>query len=180
MVFTAGVNDLLRPRVDFAWLRSQLDDAFGKLTATGATVVAFTTYDTDGVLLFELMRGRFAIYNEIVRELADRHGVQVVDFWRFHEYADARLWDWDRIHMSSHGHRNMAIRVLERLGVPCTLAPVEPSGAPRAAGLARVGDNIEWFRGFAVPWIGRRVRGISTGDSLSPKYPELTLAAELP
>ena len=167
----AGANDIIRPRVDIDALVARYDDAIGKLAATGATVVLFTARDTAGAVVFDQLRGRFAIYNELVREVAERHKCVVIDFWRFNEYNDFRMWDWDRIHMSTAGHQNMAIRVLDELGVPHDLEAVDLGPAPKLdAGQQRKADRI-WFRDFAVPWIARRVRGISSGDSVSPKYP---------
>jgi hypothetical protein len=34
--------------------------------------------------------------------------------------------------------------------------------------------NARWAREHLGPWLGRRLRGVSSGDSLRPKYPELT------
>ncbi|WP_433875343.1 hypothetical protein [Sinomonas atrocyanea] len=33
--------------------------------------------------------------------------------------------------------------------------------------------NALWVREFARPWVMRRLAGRSSGDGLSPKYPEL-------
>ena len=53
-----------------------------RLAATGARIVLFTAYDPGGPDAsgpFGAFRGRFAIYNELVRQVADRHGVTLVD-----------------------------------------------------------------------------------------------------
>lgn len=167
----AGANDLIRPKVDIDALVEKYDAAIGSLAATGATVVIFTAFDTAGALIFDQLRGRFAIYNELVREVAERHGAVLVDFWRFSEYRDNRMWDWDRIHMSSAGHQNMAIAVLDRLGIAHELDAVDfgSAGEQSSSDLRR--SDLLWVRDFVVPWISRRVRGISTGDTVSPKYP---------
>jgi hypothetical protein len=33
--------------------------------------------------------------------------------------------------------------------------------------------NAQWAREYVGPWIGRRLRGVSSGDSLSPRWPQL-------
>ena len=88
------------------------------------------------------------VYNELVREVADDTGATLVDFWRMREYRDPRMWDVDRIHMSSIGHQHMAVAVLDaprRRRTPSTLDPLpelpplsrEPSGArPTSPGRA--------------------------------------------
>jgi lysophospholipase L1-like esterase len=70
----AGGNDLIRPRCDVDALAEPYDEAIGTLAATGATVGLFTAFDPGGGGPFARLRGRFAVYNERVREIADRHG----------------------------------------------------------------------------------------------------------
>ena len=43
----------------------------------------------------------------------------------------------------------------------------------RAAWLAARRMDLRWAREHAAPWVARRVRGISSGDNLDPKRPEL-------
>ena len=98
----------------------------------------------------------------------------MVDFWRMREYRDPRFWDVDRMHMGPLGHRRMASAVLDTLGVPHDLEPpvlpVEVSPARRE----RLRADAAWLRGYAGPWVHRRLTGRSSGDGLSPRYPVLT------
>ncbi|WP_229054765.1 SGNH/GDSL hydrolase family protein [Aeromicrobium sp. Leaf350] len=169
----AGANDVLRPRIDVDALVAEYDAAVGMLSQQ-AHVVMFTAYDPGEAPVFAFLRGRFAIYNELVREVAERHGATLVDFWRLREYRDDQLWDTDRMHMSSIGHQRMAIAVLDALGVTHDLEPlplVPP--APQTAAQRRAA-NVAWAREHAGPWVGRRLRGTSSGDALAPRYPTLT------
>ncbi|RYJ05379.1 MAG: SGNH/GDSL hydrolase family protein, partial [Actinomycetales bacterium] len=113
----AGANDVLRPRIDIDRLVEAYDRAVGRLHAAGAHVVMFTAYDPGGAPVFGALRGRFAVYNELVRQVAERHDATLVDFWRLRDYRDDRFWDVDRMHMSSVGHQRMAVAVLDALGV---------------------------------------------------------------
>jgi hypothetical protein len=45
--------------------------------------------------------------------------------------------------------------------------------AQAAAWFAARRVDARWAREYAVPWFGRRLRGVSSGDSLAPKRPEL-------
>lgn len=169
----AGGNDLMRPKVDLDALAERYDEAIGKLTATGATVLMWTAFDAGWSAVFGKLRGRSAIYNELVREVADRHGATLVDFWRFDEYQDLRMWDWDRLHMSTPGHQNMANRVLGTLGAPHRIA-VDSLGPDLPTDKAsRRRADLAWTRDFLVPWVGRRVRGSSSGDGVGAKRPAL-------
>lgn len=167
----AGGNDIMRPRVDIDALVARYDEAVGALAATGATVVLFTAFDPAGFPIFSTGRGRFAIYNELVREVAHRHGARVVDFWRMREYRDPRMWDVDRLHMSSAGHQRMAMAVLDELGVRHDLEPLALAEPVARSPREQRAENLAWARSHAAPWVRRRLTGTSSGDALSPRHP---------
>jgi lysophospholipase L1-like esterase len=169
----AGANDILRPAVDIDRLVKRYADAVGRLRENGATVVVWTGFDPGGSKVFALTRGRFAVYSEMVREIADEHGATLVDYWRMREFRDWRDWDAARMHMSPAGHQKMAIRVLETLGVRHAIdEPTLPDvPAPGRRDAARA--NAEWVREHAVPWVQRRLTGRSSGDDVLPKRPVL-------
>jgi len=169
----AGGNDMLRPKVDLDARVAAYDEALGRLAGTGARLLVWTAFDAGDSGVFGSLRGRFALYNELVREAADNHGATIVDFWRFHEYRDWRYWDTDRLHMGPAGHQRMAQRVLDLLGVPHTIAdPVLPE-LPVRSRREQARDNLEWARTSAVPWVHRRLTGRSSGDTVTPKRPTL-------
>ncbi len=170
----AGANDILRPKVDLDELIELYDAALGKLAATGTRLVVFTAFDPAGYPIFGSLRGRFAIYNELVRELAERHAATVVDFWRLRDYRDDRMWDVDRMHMSSAGHQRMAMAVLDALGVRHDLEALPLVEIPPLSGAERRAANVEWVREYAGPWVKRRLTGTSSGDGLRAKYPSYT------
>lgn len=169
----AGANDILRPRVDVDGLGEQLDGAVARLRATGARVLVWTPFDPGGSATYRLLRGRFALYAELVRETAARHGADVVDFWRLKEYRDWRYWDADRMHMGPAGHQRMAIEVLDVLGVAHDLEPLPLVDTPALSRREQAVENLAWLRGEALPWVQRRLTGRSSGDGLDPRHPTL-------
>ncbi|MCW2831718.1 MAG: hydrolase [Aeromicrobium sp.] len=169
----AGANDVLRPTIDIDGLVEAYDSAIGRLVDSGAHVVVFTAFDPGGSPVFGALRGRFAIYNELVRQVAELHDATLVDFWRLREYRDDRLWDVDRMHMSSAGHQRMAIAVLDQLGVEHDLNPLELDDRPLMSGRQRRAANLEWVRAHAAPWVKRRLTGKSSGDRLCARRPDL-------
>ncbi len=171
----AGGNDLLRPTVDIDAVTAVYDDAVGRLVATGATVVLFTPHDPGAAPVFRALRGRFAILAEAMRAIADRHDAVLVDYWRIRDFDDVRLWSFDRLHMSPAGHQRMAIAVLDALGVAHGLKPLPLEPVPDRSALAGHRENLAWLTGFAGPWLGRRLRGVSSGDSVTAKYPDWTV-----
>jgi len=170
----AGANDILRPQVDVDALVTAYDDALGRLAATGARLVVFTAFDPGGSATYRLLRGRFALYNELVREAADRHGATVVDFWRMREYRHWGYWDEDRMHMGPAGHQRMAVAVLDALGVQHDLTVPSPREIAVLDRRAQLRQHAEWVRTSAAPWVHRRLTGRSSGDGLDPRYAALT------
>ncbi|MGB0101707.1 MAG: SGNH/GDSL hydrolase family protein [Nocardioides sp.] len=169
----AGANDILRPKVDLDDLVDRYDAALGRLAATGARLVVFTAFDPGGSAIYRPLRGRFALYNELVRTSARSHGATVVDFWTMREYRDWRYWDEDRMHLGPPGHQRMAIEVLDALEVPHDLAALPLTDRPPLSRAERRRENIAWVRGMAIPWVHRRLTGRSSGDGLDPKRPAL-------
>lgn len=176
----AGANDVLRPRVDIDRLVDAYDQAIGRLAQRGAHVVLFTAYDPGGSPIFGALRGRFAIYNELVRGVAEKHQATLVDFWRMREYRDDRMWATDRMHMSSAGHQRMASAVLDALGLGRGRQVLELADQPVLTARQRRAANVDWARSHAGPWVKRRITGTSSGDSLSPRWPTLDRVSESP
>jgi hypothetical protein len=89
------------------------------------------------------------------------------------------MWSVDRLHMSPEGHRRVALRTAEELGVPVEaswrepLPPVERVGGAVPAWLAARRLDAEWARVYAAPWVRRRVTGVSSGDGMTAKRPNL-------
>lgn len=169
----AGANDIMRPRVDIDDLASAYDGAVEKVAATGARILLFTAFDPGHTAVHKPFRGRWALYNEAVREVADKHGATIVDYWRMREFRDWGFWGADRLHMNAAGHQRMAIRVLDRIGVTHDLAALAPVEHPELSRREERRANLAWARTHAVPWVHRRLTGRSSGDGITPKRPGL-------
>ncbi|OLT26481.1 SGNH hydrolase [Actinomadura sp. CNU-125] len=172
VTFCAGGNDILRPGADPDALAVLFDDAVRRLRSTGSRVVVFTGFDPRGLRNGRRIRGKGATYNMHLRAIADRRGCTVVDLWALRVFDDPRAWYEDRLHLSSEGHRRMALRVAEVIGLPVEddwRAPWPP--ADPADWLASRRDDLHWARAYLLPWIGRRVTRRSSGDGRDPKRP---------
>jgi lysophospholipase L1-like esterase len=186
----AGGNDLLRPRADPDALAQTFDAAIAQLRAASREVLVFTGFDPHAFPLIRLIRGKVAAYNMHLRVIAERRGCRLVDLWSMRVLGDPREWSADRLHLGPDGHRRVALRTCEVMGVTVEgdwrepLPP--PVSAPRpeavrsqaalsqaAAWFAARRVDARWAREYAVPWFGRRLRGVSSGDGLAPKRPEL-------
>jgi hypothetical protein len=56
---------------------------------------------------------------------------------------DRRFWHEDRLHLGPAGRRSNLV------------------------------EDVRWVRRHFLPWVSRRVRGVSSGDGLSPQHLEL-------
>ncbi|WP_083502252.1 SGNH/GDSL hydrolase family protein [Sphaerimonospora mesophila] len=171
----AGGNDLLRPGSDPDRMAKKLAAAVRDLRATGADVVLFTGVDPRDTPIMRRARGKFAVFYLHVRSISDLYGCRLVDQWSMQGLRDWRAWSEDRLHMNAEGHRLVAAKVLDVLGVPIAddwrkTWPPREQVDPRA----KRREDARWLREHLGPWIGRRIRGRSSGDGLDPKRPDLT------
>jgi lysophospholipase L1-like esterase len=177
-----GGNDLLRPRVSPDELAQAFDRVVTDLREAGCQVLLFTGFDTRTFPVLRLIRRRAAIFNMHLRAIAARRDCHLVDLWSMRVLTDAREWSQDRLHMTSDGHRRVALRACEVMGVPVRQDWREPlpqalvpgTRLGRSAGwLAARQMDARWASDHAAPWVSRRVRGISSGDGRQAKRPEL-------
>jgi len=182
----AGGNDLLRPGGDPDVLAAVFDAAVADLRAAGCRVLIFTGFDPCTFPVIRWIRGKVAVYNMHLRGIADRQHATVVDLWSMPVLRDPRVWSEDRLHLAAEGHRRVALRACEAVGVVPDGDWREPlpvqGGAPAPAvtgWIAARRMDARWVRQHAVPWVRRRISGVSSGDGVLPKRPQL-LAVERP
>ncbi|NYD40799.1 GDSL-type esterase/lipase family protein [Nocardioides panaciterrulae] len=168
-----GGNDFLRAGVDIDALVEAIDAAVAESVRAGAEVVLFT-HGAAASGPFRALRGRIAIFNELLREAVDAHGVVLVDNWRLREARDPRYWDSDRVHLSPAGHHRAAMHVLDALGIEHRLQPLPLPELTPPTRRERALAELAWAREFAAPWVGRRLTGRSLGDDVAPKRPTLS------
>jgi lysophospholipase L1-like esterase len=171
-----GGNDILRPKADLDALAADLEEAVARIRATGADVLMATPVDPADAPLVKATRGRAAIYTAHIWTIAGRHGAHVVNQWGMRALRDWRMWSEDRIHMTSEGHRRVALAALEALGrsVPDAdwATPLEP--APPVSRREALQANAQWAKEYVGPWVQRRITGRSSGDLRHAKRPQVT------
>ncbi|PJI93985.1 SGNH/GDSL hydrolase family protein [Luteimicrobium subarcticum] len=172
----AGGNDILRPHTDVDALAAHLEDAVVRLRATGADVLLATGFDSADSPLVAMTRPRVGVFNAHLWSIARRHGAHVLDLWGMRALHDWRVWSSDRIHLNDDGHRRVADAAMVALGQRPTDAgwDVPLDVLPPAPFSERARENARWAREFVGPWVGRRVRGRSSGDGRAAKYPTFT------
>jgi lysophospholipase L1-like esterase len=163
-----GGNDLMSLRVDPDALAAKLETGIARLRAAGSDVLLATGFDP-GLTPFRFLqafRGRAAVFSANLSSIAQRHGCIAMDLWGISVFRDPSHWSADRIHPSTRGHLVLASVAAAALGIPGSPEPIALPSAP---------DGLPtgvWLRRHVLPWVGRRVRGISSGDGRGPKIPE--------
>lgn len=176
--FYAGGNDILTARVNMAAVMDLYAATVDRLGQSGAQLILFTAYDATRGPILEPVRRRIAFYNKTVRDIARDRNAVLIDHDRLTQFADRRLWSFDRIHMSRPGHKVMAGAVLAELGIPHTLKLPDFPPFERRPVLQAARDESRWIRREVVPLIQRRVSGVREGDTLTAKWPELIRPAD--
>ena len=172
ITLSAGGNDMLFRGSDPDKLAAKLDAGMDLLSSAGATVILFTGPDWGGTPVLGRNRAKVAIFNENVRTIAKRYDAVIADLWGLKQLKDPRMWDPDRVHLSPLGHHTVAMTVLESLNVPHTLQPLQPKDLPESSWRqARAGD-LNWARGYLLPWALQHLRPRPAGEELRPKRPD--------
>ena len=169
-----GLNDILRPRIDFDQVVGDLEHMVSAFASRGATVLGVTFPDAARIMpAARPARRRVNALNLAVRGIADRHGMLIADLER-HGVVDRRLWSVDRLHATSSGHARLAAAMEQVLG----LEPDEDPWAPLrpqhpVARVKQFGTVFLCISPNLAPCFVRRIRGRSSGDGLAPKRPAL-------
>lgn len=170
--FFAGGNDILRLRSDMGDLMARYEAAVARLADSGARIMLFTSYDLKLSPLLEPLRRRNNIYNRRVRELALEYDALLIDHWAMRAYRDPRMWEPDRLHMSRHGHRYFAAKVLRALRVDHSITIEALGSVPHRSLREWFADEREWWGDWVRPMLGRRMRGAPLGSEISAKWPD--------
>jgi lysophospholipase L1-like esterase len=172
--FHAGANDALRPSYKPEIAAALYEDAVRRVAASGATVMLFTVLERTGNTGrgSDVWAARFGEFNKTVRRVGAEVGAIIVDANNETFFSDNRFLAFDRLHLNAEGHHRVAQALLEKLGYefdPSWRIPLPPA-QPTPWLKKRVISTI-WFFTFALPWIWRRLRGKSSGDGRTAKYP---------
>jgi hypothetical protein len=148
-------------------------------------VLIFTGFDPRMFPVIRLLRGRIAAYNMHLRGIADQYGCDLVDLWSMRALKDTRAWSADRLHLTTEGHRQVARRACEVLGLPPDAgwrvppAPARrPSARPgRSVWLAARRQDARWASEYAGPWLRRRLTARPPATGYCPSAPTSSRSA---
>ncbi|MDO5740311.1 MAG: SGNH/GDSL hydrolase family protein [Ornithinimicrobium sp.] len=173
--FSAGGNDVLRPRVSIDHVLGKLEVGVERIRETGADVLLVTAPNVAWASLVNRVHPRMVEYTAELWGVAQRTGSFVVDLYTMQSLRDARMWGEDRIHFTSAGHARIAAQALWTLGMPFEVRDwLDPLEAPAPLGrFESLAADRDWVAAHLRPWIHRRLHGESSGDHRLPKRPEI-------
>lgn len=161
-----GANDLVKRRADIPALAAALEAAVVRLRAADARVVLVTPF-LPGRRAAGIYTARFAGFATALSGIAARTGAILIDMDLAPTLREREHWGEDLVHLSSSGHRFLAYRVGEVLGVP----HADALGALDAVlhEQTRIGTG-KWWSKHALPWVWRRLHGRTAGDGRVAKH----------
>jgi hypothetical protein len=109
-----------------------------------------------------------------VRELAVANELTFVNMFHDLEIRRPGYWSPDRLHLNAAGHGRVAGMVLATLA---GTAPPEANGAGSPQ-VRRLLTEARYYWEHVRPWVQRRLRGRSSGDTLTAKHADWTTTGE--
>ncbi|GAA1947775.1 GDSL-type esterase/lipase family protein [Microbacterium deminutum] len=166
-----GANDLVKWNADPRRLADSLADGIRTLRAAGCDVLLVTPF-LPRRRIARLLARRFAAYSAHLRAIAAETGAMLLDLEAHPAIGEPELWADDAVHLRTQGHRLLAYRAAEVLGVP----DAEALGGLDAVLHADEEDppshlgRLGWARSHGLPWLRRRLAGRAAGDGLAAKH----------
>ena len=173
----SGTNDLLRGRFDPDAIGKDIEAMQRAMIGAGAKVLTFTLPDMREVMpLSRLFDARRRQLNQLLRDVSASTGAIVADMDVYPLASDPRVWSGDRLHANSVGHARIAEALAYHAGfTEVGMAWAEPlPDPPRRTPFNLLKAEWAWMRIHFLPWVWRHARGISSGDGVTAKFPELT------
>ncbi|WP_019180590.1 glycosyltransferase [Microbacterium yannicii] len=167
-----GANDLVGRGADPRRLAGELETAVRALRDAGADVLLVTPFLPRRRAAMIFAR-RFAAFASELRRVSDATGAILLDLEALPAIGDLDLWAEDKVHLRSRGHRYLAYRAAEALGVPDAEALGELDAALHADDDPTMPGS--WLGRDALPWVWRRLRGRTAGDGRTAKHTDYVL-----
>jgi len=171
-----GMNDATRPGRLFDTALADLDELYGQLAATGATVVTTTFPDIERIIpVGRVLGARVRRINAAIAAASEEYGFCKVDLFAAASMGRPETWSADRVHGSALGHRLFAAAAAEALGLPGSDHSWAAADGPVASGslVSRAQSQLLWTQNMLMPWIWRHLRGLPTAHGHGPRRPAL-------
>jgi hypothetical protein len=109
---------------------------------------------------------------EMIERVARELDVPIHDIHRIESLSEIRYWAEDMVHFSGPGHIKVANKAADILQLRYRLSEFDDCEIwiPKRGFIG----TSRWVVVHVIPFMMRRIRGVTSGDGLEPKLPELT------
>jgi lysophospholipase L1-like esterase len=163
----AGSNDLLTREQKLPRLRAIYREGLMSLKASGCDVVVANTINPLHLRIFKPLRYRAERFSEMIGDIANELGVPVLDVFGIQDFSDLLFWAEDMVHFSGHGHVAVANQAAELLSLNYRFP--QPARDPGPVSRS-ISETFTWVVRDVIPFVDRRIRGVTAGDGLEPKH----------
>ena len=174
----AGGNNLWRSGIDWGQLKDTYRRGLGRLRDAGITVLVANSFNPVHVRAFAVARSRAARLTEMIETVAAEMDCHVIDLFRAPLLHDVRAWARDRVHFGGGAHSHIANMAADALGVPSRIQTPEHEMLAQAR-LSRF-DWLTWVSRDVTPYFLRVARGVTAGDRVVAKRPQLSAVDDHP
>lgn len=161
-----GANNLVGRRETPEDLADRVGAVVRRLRDAGSDVLLVTPF-LPRRRAAALLTRRFSRFNARLRIVARETGAILLDLEAVPGIGDLEMWSDDRVHLRSRGHRMLAYRAAQVLGVANAEALEQLDAAFHDEELPAAGA---WLTRDALPWVWRRLRGRTAGDGRTAKH----------
>lgn len=166
----AGSNDLLGK----ASLDEQADvfrTGLMELLAAGCDVVVANTLNPAHLRLFRPLKASSLQFSQMIQEVASDLEIPILDVFGIQSFEDLIFWAEDMVHFSGHGHIKVANQAAGLLDLKYRYPEIDASELLRTTRSAL--ETLAWVKRDVLPFFGRKLRGVTSGDGMDPKHLQL-------
>ena len=167
----AGSNNISNNSKRLPELLATFREGVELLLAAGCTVVVATPINPKHLKAFTPVYKKAAKLSAAIRDVCAEYGIQVIDVQQLEKLHHLGYWAEDMVHFSGHGHILVANEAAHTLGLSHRIPELETSLIE--APLRNFVATLRWIKLYVIPFIGRNIRGVTSGDGLEPKLPVL-------
>jgi|LauGreDrversion4_2_1035121.scaffolds.fasta_scaffold43988_4 lysophospholipase L1-like esterase len=169
----AGANDIMSSSRNHNSVRALLRGAISRLHDEGIHVLVVNTVNPAHYPVFGLMAKKSREMSDLIEGVAQEFEAPVLDLYSLEQFGRMSFWYEDLVHFSDHGHAMIANLAAEKLKLSFRLPeqPHDEIAEPKWG----VFETLRWLILYVVPFWGRRIRRVSSGDRIDPKQFDLEL-----
>jgi phosphatidylinositol alpha 1,6-mannosyltransferase len=169
----AGSNDLMSKPERLLALRKKFYTGLLELKAAGCDVVVANTINPMHLRIFKPLLYRSTRFSEMIQEVAAELDIPVLDVNGISDFEQLMFWAEDMVHFSGHGHIAVANRAAKLLGLNYRYPELDPQElTPLSRGIV---ETVHWIFRDVIPFAKRKLKGVTSGDGLSPKHQQLVI-----